>query len=501
MVVNVHPKRPIVQLDKPNVTIPLASSYNDRNVAGFTTTLTNGVDQRKINCVYAPATNAITGQTTLYLVKRPGVTEFGGSYGTAGQTAYLNTTLAAAEWVFSTSGNDIRASSSAATTVIVTAAGYVPRFVGKTAISGTETIVLQISDSVTLTPTYRVFFASAIGTWTEITDGDFPASTLRGKMEFMDGYAFCLAADNKIRNSDLNSLSAWTATNFLTKQIKQDFPVGLAKHRQQILAFGRETVEVFVNVGNQTGSPLNVVKELASDVGISPPELNAGVTHYYAILEPRMYFVGRKTLNSNSKSFFSYDGSRFEKVSSPFIDGILSSATIFSVSKIVFNGREAIAIGLDTAAATTQRSLLFFPDWKEWFEWSSTVFKPMGNGSLQLGVDQNQHKLYYFAATDKWQDDSTNYTMTVQFQLPKNGQHRKFMRWAGVDADTARSAQSLSVEFSDDDYQTFSAARTIDMTAEKKHIYRAGSYLNRVVRLSHSGNTEVRLQNFLARVD
>jgi hypothetical protein len=140
--------------DEPNVTIPFAASYNTRGIAGFTNAVTNALDQRKINCAYELYKNGISGKDTLYLVKRPGVADVGSTYGTSGQAGYLwevaagaSTNAAANRWVFSTSGNDVRASDSSTTTVIVTASGYAPAFVDKTAISGTDTVVVQLRNA------------------------------------------------------------------------------------------------------------------------------------------------------------------------------------------------------------------------------------------------------------------------------------------------------------------------------------------------------------------
>ena len=78
----------------------------------------------------------------------------------------------------------------------------------------------------------------------------------------------------------------------------------------------------------------------------------------------------------------------------------------------------------------------------------------------------------------------------------------KFMPYMGLKGDTSRSAQNILVQFSDDDYQTFTAGRNVDMTSKEKMLARCGSYRgSRIVRLSHTGNTEVRLSQFLARIE
>src|SRR3990167_5049680 len=77
------------EFNKPSLGLPLGASYNARGIAGFTNTITNAIDQRKINSIYEPVKNATTGGVTLYLAKRPGVADVGSTYGTTGQVAYL----------------------------------------------------------------------------------------------------------------------------------------------------------------------------------------------------------------------------------------------------------------------------------------------------------------------------------------------------------------------------------------------------------------------------
>lgn len=506
-----------MQLDKPNLTLPLVPSYNERGIGGFTNTITNGIDQRRVNCIYRLARNAMTGKETVYLSRRPGVTIDSSSYGTSGQSGFLVTTTNTVSagtpvqkaWVFSTSGNDVRVSDSSGTTTILTSAGRVPIFVSKTLVSGAEYVVLQMR--TTLGNTQRVFYAASSDrtTWTEITDVDFTGLSLFGKMAFMDGFAFIMDGNSRIYNSDLNSLSSWAATNYIAKQIQSDGTGGLAQLGNQIIAFGAETMEVFYNAGNATASPLEAVKQKMQRCGVY---VSGGsfAYDYYATVGRRIYFRGIRSPGSGVGNYgvglFAYDGDRIEKISTPFIDaivndGVASGNAIVNVQAASFAGMEAIAFALDLPAATTQRWLMFFPDWNEWFEWNSTVFAPIVSNNAWLGVGSNQHRLYTISNTDNWQDNGANYTRTIQFKLPKDGNHRKFMRMCGIEGDTARSAQSLNVEFSDDDDQTFQTARAIDRTSDKPHLYRCGSFRTRTVRLSDSGNFEGRLENFLARID
>lgn len=490
---------------EPNVVIPFASSYQSRNIAGYTNVITNAVDQRKINCIYEPAVNSPGGENmTLYLAKRPGVADSGSSYGTAGQVGYFHevaagaaTSAAANRWVFSTSGDDVRVSDTSVTTVIVTASGYAPAFVDKTIIAGVDTVVLQLRNTA---GTQRVFYSTTIGTWTEITDTDFTTLAHQGKMEFLNGATYSLGrSGSRIYNSALNSLSDWPATGFITKQITQDIATGLAKLGDFIVAFGESTMEVFRDNGNATGSPLIAATDRFQRVGLASTIIT-GMRSYYTVIDNNMFWV-----SSNPKGLYVFNGDRVEKVSSIGIDKILAEQQHYYVSHTTFQGQRAVVIGLSLPTATTQRALLFFPDWKDWFEWTSTVFTPITSQRLTnvfLGVDQNMHKLYNISqSSDTYQDAGGNFTMSCQFKLPSTGNHIKRMSMCGLIADTSRSAQTVSVSWSNDDYQTFSTARTIDMTKETKMLRQCGSFRSRVFKLENTDSLGLRMEKFIGRAD
>jgi hypothetical protein len=346
--------------------------------------------------------------------------------------------------------------------------------------------------------TQTAWHSTAIGTFTQISDSDFTGLAHQGKLEHIDGYAL-ISTRNRIYNSDLNSLSAWRDTGYIARQTTQDIGTGLGKLGSQIISWGTATMEIFRNVGNPTGSPLEGQPMLAQRYGL-PSTIVTGMRHYYAELGGRIYWRG-----SNPSGVYAYDGQRVEKISSPAIDKILAERQHYHVGVIGFQGKRALALCLDTPDAATQRALLFFPEWNDWFEWSSTVFIAQASPRLEdvcLGVGSNQHKLYAIATTsDNWQDAGGNFTWTHQFKMPKKGMGLERMHWFGVKGDTARSALSLSVEFSDDDYQSFSSARTIDMTSPKKQLMACGSYRSaRAVRLSYAGSLDVRIESALARV-
>jgi len=512
--------------DEPNLVLPLASSYNERGVAGFTHSVTNSEDQRKVNCFYELAKNALTGKGTLTLAKRPGVTIDASTYGSSSQLSYivLNPVgnAPAARIVFNVLSGDVRSSTAANNVVIVTGVGNAfPIYCDTTVISNVRYAVVQIStttgNSDSSAFTYYASSSDIIlgNAWTHITDGDFTSLVFVGKMEHMDGYAFIMDSTSRIWNSDVNSLANWTATSFITKGIQLDSPVGLARLGLKILAFGQESVEVFYNAGNTAGSPLGRIPNLATNIGLIPTVRNAtsnavgGGTHYYATLEHRIYFVGgRSGVSEGSISkncgLYMFDGQSFDKVSTGYIDKMLSEESsnnsIYSVNVVSIQGQAGIAICLSVPSSATQRFLVFFPEWKEWFEWTSTIYSPVNDGGYHIGIVQPQ-KLFTFAATDNWQDNAVSYAWSTQFKLPTNGSSRKFMSMYGVDADTDTTTNDLTAEISTDDCATFSTLGTIPLNQDRKVLFRGGSFRKAHIRLGNTNARPVRIHNFLARLE
>lgn len=506
--------------DEPNLVIPMASTMNERGVAGYTHSVTNSEDQRKLNCMFEVAKNNLTGKGTLTLTKRPGVTVDTNSYGSAADTPMLICRALAAghinpasltntPWIFFKSGASVKVADTSTTTTIFTdILGYSPLHVGITAISLVPNVVLQ-SKTISLDLAHRVFYGTAIGTWTEITDADFTSLVHRGKMEHLDGFAFILDRNGLIWNSDTNSLANWTATSFLAKQIKQDYPIGLARLGNQILAFGDYTVEMFYNAGNTTGSPLGRIAHQHEETGIVAPYTSASSsgTDYYCIIGKTLFFVGRRAGGGSSVGVFAYSGGEIEKISTGYIDKILAqrvsplSNGYFSINSFGLSGKMAIAISLTAPTASTQRWLMFFPEWKEWFEWTSTLFQPVNDGEFFLGLGANANKVYSFPPTDNWQDNGTSYQWFSQFKLPTKGSPRNVLNMYGVDADTARSANDLTVEISTDDCQSFSTLGTIDLTQDRKVLFRGGAFRNAHIRIGNTNAVETRVHSFLARVN
>lgn len=493
----------------PAFELPLILSYDTRNSSAYAAI---AKDQRRVNCYYE-ITRPIVGQQSpdAALVRRPGVTDFGATYGSSGQTQYLvcvnpsNTWTTPTPWVFTKdSGNAIKVHDGSTSTTILTSADYYPRFVGLINISGTDNVVLQLQNTASPegAPSQRVFKSTTIGTWTEITDADFTALKIRGQAEFMDGYMFIASGNGRIYQSALNDLTSWVSTDFLTRSITHDVTQGLMKIKNQIIIAGRESCEVYTNQGNAAGSVLTRVGFNTQRIGLAGTAgadgTLAGKTHYYAQAGDFIFFAGRFGGGASSVNLVAYDGNRFEKVTRTYEDKILSSTEVYGVYRVPFMGKIGIAMLLTAPGAATQKALMFVPDVNDWFEWESTIFSCVTNGVHFLGVDGT--KLYHFPASNNYQDASTSFDMIAQFRIPRSNSNMITMNECGFVADTVAN-NTLSVSWSDDDGASFSTARTISLGSVRKRIHRCGTFRERLIKVTHSGSGEVRLHRFYADIE
>ena len=518
-----------VKVYTPNLSLPLANSYVPRGTAGYTNTEVNELDQRKVNMYYEVSKNALSGQSRLSLAVRPGFITSVGSYfagGEQGQTTYnlglspssLTGTGPGVPVMFChAQGSTLAIDFSGVSTIVDASVDRYPVYVGNTIVNAQDYLIVQNVNRSPIGVQQTVFYTSSLGQFSSATAftrivSTFTTFTAAGKMEFMDGYGFIAdSATNRIQNSNLNTISTWPAENFITKQATADAIRGIAKFKNRILAFGNNTVEVFYNAG-LSPAPLAPIKTMTEYIGILGGGWGGDRGEYYTICNGIMYFIGVQSYagtNANP-SLMSFNGERFEKVSPPYIDKYIqdrnttsfAGRAVYSIESIYFNGQVAVAINNTFPHVTSQKWLMYFPQWNDWFEWESEVISPINNFGTFIGTGTRAMSTFAFTtSSENYRDNTTSYSYLTQFRLPTDVSHLKKMPSFGVEADTARATNNMTVEFSDDDGQSWMTGATIDLSQSHKMASRGGSFRERYVRLSGTTSTAIRIHKFLARIE
>lgn len=488
------------QSDNTTIRFPLVGNYNTRlfvTGGSFTTicivgqavagicVVGNGVsgltsDQRFINIILDKIVTPINENVKFYCYKRPGLavhnTPAAGSVGNAIKI-----------WTGKGSGGDVISAFGDTNSTIYNGTSSIGSVTGKvreiteTFVGTTPTLVFPIDNS-------RLYYYPDGGALTQVTDIDYPGEaglTTTGTVVHLNGYAFIMTTDGRIWNSDLGSISAWSATSFVSSNMYPDKGVGLARYKDLIVAFGRETVEFFRDVGNATGSPLHRVPEGFIKVG-------AYSETAIAQLEDTVVWVSSSDLGG--LSVYMLDGYKPTRISDNAIDNkiALSSGNVIHVTGAKLGGKTLFFISF---AAVTFVYSVEDQTWHEWAPGGGSILwhkfaghssaTPVNYSVSRTSTSGKVYKINPIAPV--YTDDGAAFTSVLQTsKLDLGVENRKFLSRLTLVGDNDIQTHPVNISWSDDDYNTFSTPRTVDLVNNRKYLSNCGSFRRRAFQITDS---------------
>lgn len=216
-------------------------------------------------------------------------------------------------------------------------------------------------------PTSKAYIIDTTGSGTgitQITDADYPSTTAVGQFINVDGYLFVMTNLGQIYNSDLGAPLSWTSTNFIVASISPDRGIGLAKYKNQIVAFGANSVEFFYNAANPTGSPL-ARTEQAAITGIGCINAKTIVS-----MQDSVYWISGDV----APGVYKLDNFKPKKISTQYIDDIIASWSgggpdLLYAGKFMLKGKEHYYFA--AASLSTSQTLLYDSELDIWFYWTT----------------------------------------------------------------------------------------------------------------------------------
>jgi hypothetical protein len=323
----------------------------------------------------------------------------------------------------------------------------------------------------------------------KIIDADFP-SNHQGPFVELDGTIYIGTTAGTIRGSDLNSITAWSATNEIQTS---DSSIVVTKHNDQIAAIGRNKITFYYNAGNAAGSLLS---------RSSSPEINMGTSDFTNVRQFRdwTFFIGQDT-GPETSGIWMLDGFAVKRLTSIPLTRMLSqneaslNANVVTLSAFEHQGKQFVHFGMGTSSAVTA-SYIYCLESQEWVESGYPYLLLFSEGLNAISLS-NTSGIIYTAnpLTPTYQDvGSASYTATIQTSLWDGGtNNRKFIRSIRLIADTQASG-TASISWSDDDYANYNTARTVDLTGMFKTINGCGTTRRRAFKVTHSANTPFRAE-------
>lgn len=492
----------------PALRIPIVGSYTNRGA--FPTQNSLNTDQVFVNCYPQVIENPVTKNGTVYLLKRPGSSASGPLTSSASLTgaALISWNAASSTLPVIVGGFCEVGSPTTSTSVWNINAGVrygstVPNTnvvdsLTETIINGTAYLVGYFQDSTT--SAIEQWCLPEGGIWEQVVDSDFPTN-LVGFPEHMDGYVFNMTKDGKIVNSDLNTVSTYTATNFITAGQSPDKGVTVAKLGAQIIAFGEKSIERFYNAGNATGSPLSRVQDGGIPIGAARRS-NAN-PHTVIKAHGTIWWIATNSEGGVIGVYRFGDKGGPEKVSNAAIDAFLVGGQLFGFvgSGVLHGMRHVILRGIVGATIGAYAYCLETNYW-----WRLTLASGLIVGATSAGPSAVPSGNTYFLTTgnnrgntfnsDDGRDDGVAFQMTVQTANMDLGTRRKKI-WDAVSVIgdiSTQAASQIQIAFSDDDFATFSTPRAIFMSTQQNRLTRWGASRRRAWQINHSSATPLRLE-------
>ena len=506
----------------PTERIPLVGSVFHRNWADSDTLpAISTLDQRFVNVTFKKVTNVVTGKTAIWACKRPGI-----DAGTTLSATGLSPCYAAAQSVHSGAGSNLNSLSVYG--VDVDNIGY---FSGNTRVD-TETAtgqfdasrlcVYEVNGSGTPSVAFRVnatsraAYAFEGSTIAAISDVDFPNSSAIGNFVYKDGYLFIMTnSTGRIHNSDLNAVTAWSATSFLTTDSGND-GCSLALYHDKIVAFGGTYIEFYENVGNAIGSPLQQVRHLRINgyglgrSNVIPASYGQEPGHRCFSSRDTLFWINNPDLESGG-GVFVLDAFTPKKISTAEVD--------FDLARLAYSDPRIAGICelfgfnylvIATGNQSTDYCWVFCFETGMWTTWESSLFStlaavmnnPQGSGAGQDSVLLfSGNEIYQFDTASllstaiDYTDDSAAFTMTVQTgQLDFGTNRRKRLNSIRLIGNDPREASTCAISWSDDDGQTYSTARNVDLNDEDPKLVACGMFRRRQFRIANSSNAPCELE-------
>lgn len=310
---------------------------------------------------------------------------------------------------------------------------------------------------------------------------------------FLDGYMFLPKANTQdIQNCDLNYPLKWSAGNYITAEMYPDTVVALAKNNNLIYGIGQSSVQIFYDNANPTGTPLLNNPGVVIQFGCPAP---------MSVVQTDKEVIMVADTSAGGRSVWTIDGYKANEITIPAVaqaldnEGSLLTNAIATSIRVM--GQKLYVLSLTN---TTWVYSLTTEMWSQWSgvsgNFSAARSAPNDNGSL-VWLGKTDGRLYTMSMS-VYTDNGIPYPCTLtSTKFDFDTINRKTMSRMCLIGDVPSSTtanQVVYVTWSDDDYQTWSASRTMTLNGDLPSIRQLGDFRRRAFRISYASGLPFRIE-------
>jgi hypothetical protein len=359
--------------------------------------------------------------------------------------------------------------------------------------ASTNLVYVAFSDGTTL-----AYYQLRVGatTATAVVDPDLPVPH-NPRFAVLDGYVF-ISSGNTIYNSDVDSITSWTAGNDLDAEMSGDVIVALIQNKNYIVALGLNSLEIFWDAANASGSPLK-----RNDSGFK----SIGYLTGYAQSDDKHFFVGQDR-NANV-CVYMMENFKVDRISNAVVERTIQSinTTGFSTGRVLPDSNGVI-LSVDGHTfycfTTTDITWVYDVEEKMWYEWRSAAgdtFRPeaawskFGGGQYIANYGSNTIDIL---SSLVYNDKGVNFTCsyTTQDSLFGSVNWKTCNRVSLVaDRHLPSGTSNAVLQWSDNDWADgVTGQQNVNLFSNLPRTFRAGRFRNRSFRVLYTDNYPVRMK-------
>ena len=328
-----------------------------------------------------------------------------------------------------------------------------------------------------------------------ISDANFPASFVKG-WAYLDGATYVMTPAAAIQGSNINDPTTWGALNVIIAQIEPDGGMHLAKQLVYVIAFKQWSTEVFYDAANPTGSALATAQGQKINWGCASSESHQNIDGT---------LIWLSTNRSSALVIMMMDQLKVVKISTPPVERLLDDldTTVIYSWQHKDQGHRFYVI----TSKVSNLTLVYDLDEQMWHQWVDTngnyipIVASTFTTTFEHLVQHESDGRLYTLDEEAYTDNGS--LITVDIVTPNfdgNTRRRKHMNYMGFVADQV-TGSTLRVRSSDDDYQTWTNWRTVDLSTPKPFLDECGTFTRRAHHFQHRANTPFRLQAIDLQLD
>lgn len=352
---------------------------------------------------------------------------------------------------------------------------------------GTPRVVLKDGDDV--------WTVTTGDTVTEITDVNLQDNLVAGILN-IDGYVTVMDTDGSIQHSEVNNPASFPAANVVGSDLEPDDGVAVLKHVNYVISLNEWSTEFFYDAANAAGSVFTRIGESAMRYGCA-----VGATAVEA--GNNAVWVGQSRLGG--KSVVMLSGNSIKTISTKPVEKLLDEEANAGGNGLddayafcfTFAGHTLYVLTLPNSDFT----IVYDIKTGMWYEWSSDpgteqkfayVAAAEINNKIYL-LHESNGKIYRMDI-DLYQDAGDD--INVRILTPRydfNTAENKFCHNLTVIADVAPGASTLTIDWTDDDYNNYKTSRTVDLANATPRLHALGRFVRRAFRMTHTANQPLRI--------